>query len=137
MLSLIKKLSNKKIKLNVTAIMTFKQIKLVSKVLNKDIKNYLSIFAGRIADTGTDPINIMKKSLKHLNKNKNFEVIWASTREVYNIFQANKIGCHIITVGYDFLKKLNMIGMDLNKLSKITSKQFVDDAKKSGFKIGK
>ncbi len=135
MIPVIKELSSKKIKLNITAIMTFDQVKKVTKVLDKKTNNYISIFAGRIADTGRDPIKIMDKSLKHLKKYKKLEVIWASTREILNIFQADKIKCHIITVGYDFLKKLDMIGMNLNKLSKITSKQFIDDANKSGYKI--
>ena len=135
MIPVIKELSSKKIKLNITAIMTFDQVKKVTKVLDKKTNNYISIFAGRIADTGRDPIKIMDKSIMHLKKYKKLEVIWASTREILNIFQADKIRCHIITVGYDFLKKLDMIGMNLNKLSKITSKQFIDDANKSGYKI--
>ena len=135
MIPTIKRLSLEKKKLNITAIMTFEQVKKVSLVLDKNTSNYISIFAGRVADTGRDPLITIDKSLKYLKKYKKFEVIWASTREIFNIFQANNLKCHIITVGYDFLKKFNMIGMNLNKLSQITSKQFIDDSKKSGFKI--
>ncbi len=135
MISTIKLLSKKNIRLNITAIMTIEQVKQVVKNLNINIENYISIFSGRIADTGRDPIPTIKTSVKILKKYKKFEIIWASTREVYNIFQANNVKCHIITVGYDFLNKLNMIGTNLNYLSKITSRQFVNDAKKSGFKI--
>ncbi len=130
----IKKLSNKGIKLNITAIMSLNQVKTLMKYLNPKTKSYISIFAGRVADTGRDPIPVIEKSVNLVKKTK-IKIIWASTREVFNIFQANNSGCHIITVGYDFLKKLNYIDYNLEKYSLETVKQFLKDASKSGYKI--
>ena len=123
------------IKLNITAIMSYHQVKDLIKYLNPDVNCYISIFAGRIADTGRDPVPIVKKSLELIKNKKNFEVIWASTREVYNIIQANKIGCNIITVGSDFLKKFKYLNYNLEKFSLDTVKDFYLDAKKSKFEI--
>lgn len=131
----IKKLSNMGIKLNITAIMNYEQVKDLIKYLNPDVNCYISIFAGRIADTGRDPVPIIKKSIELIKNRKNFEVIWASTREVYNIIQANQIGCNIITVGSDFLKKLKYLNYNLEKFSLETVKDFYIDAKKSKFVI--
>jgi transaldolase len=131
----IKKLSNMGIKLNITAIMNYEQVKDLIKYLNPDVNCYISIFAGRIADTGRDPVPIIKKSIELIKNRKNFEVIWASTREVYNIIQANKIGCNIITVGSDFLKKIKYLNYNLEKFSLETVKDFYIDAKKSKFVI--
>ncbi len=130
----IKKLSDKGIKLNITAIMTFKQVKDLVKYINPNVETYISIFAGRIADTGRDPIPIMKSSVRLVKKTKS-KILWASTREIYNIFQANDSGCHIITVGYEFIKKLNLIGYNLENYSLDTVRTFFTDAKKSGYKI--
>ena len=99
---LINKLSNKGIKLNITAIMTKNQIKNLIKNLNPKIENYISIFCGRIADTGRDPIPIVKMTKKLIKNKKNFKIIWASTREIFNIFQANSVNCDIITVSPSF-----------------------------------
>jgi len=131
----IKKLSNMGIKLNITAIMNYEQVKDLIKYLNPEVNCYISIFAGRIADTGRDPVPIIKKSIELIKNRKNFEVIWASTREVYNIIQANQIGCNIITVGSDFLKKLKYLNYNLEKFSLETVKDFYIDAKKSKFVI--
>ena len=98
-------------------------------------KLIISIFAGRIADTGVDPSIIISKSVKLFKKRKNIKILWASTREVLNIIQANDIGCHIITVPINFLSKLNLIGKNLKKYSLETVKDFYLDAKKSNFKI--
>ena len=132
---LIKYLSNKNIKLNITAIMTIEQVKDVLKNLNPKIPSYISIFAGRIADTGRDPVPIMRKALKLMKKNKKSELIWASTREVYNIYQASKIKCHIITVTTDVLKKKSLYNYNLIKYSLDTVKGFRKDALKSNYKI--
>ena len=130
----IKKLSDCGIKLNITAIMTYSQVKTLIKYLNPKVDSFISIFAGRIADTGRDPLSVIKKSIK-LIKNTKSKIIWASTREVYNIFQANNVNCHIITVGYDFLNKLKYIDYDLEKFTLETVKKFYQDAKQSGYNI--
>jgi len=135
--NLIKKLSNEKIKLNVTAIFTENQVTKVINSLNRNTKSIISIFAGRIADTGIDPAPLIRKSLQilKLKKNKNCEVLWASTREIYSIIAAEKIGCHIITVPNNILSKMNLIGKNLNIYSLETIKDFYNDAKKARFKI--
>ena len=132
---LIKKLSNENIKLNVTAIFTEAQVKKVINSLNPEVKSIISIFAGRIADTGENPEFLIKKTLKLLKKNKNCEVLWASTRELYNILSASRIGCHIITVPNNILDKLNLFGYNLKNYSLETVKEFYRDAKKAGFVI--
>jgi transaldolase len=132
---IIKYLSDKNIKLNITAIMTINQLKNVLKYLNPKTPSYISIFAGRIADTGRDPLPVMIKALKLMKKNKKSELIWASTREVYNILQASKINCHIITVTTDVIKKISLYGYNLEKFSLDTVKGFRKDALKSNFKI--
>ena len=132
---LIKFLSNKNIKLNITAIMTINQVKEVLKNLNPRTKSYISIFAGRIADTGRDPVPVMREALKLMKKNKKCELIWASTREVYNILQAYEIKCHIITVTTDIIKKKNLYNYNLTKYSLDTVKAFRKDALKSNYKI--
>ncbi len=132
---LIKYLSDKNIKLNVTAVFTLKQVNEVLEVLNKDVDSYISVFAGRIADTGVDPIPLMQKALIIMKNHKNCELIWASPREMLNIFQADSIGCHIITVSGDIIQKLKLIGYDHEKYSLETVKMFYDDGVSSGFKI--
>jgi len=131
----IKYLSDKNIKLNVTAIMTIDQVKEVLKNLNPKTPSYISIFAGRIADTGRDPLPVMIKALNLMKKNKKSELIWSSTREVYNILQASQIRCHIITVTTDVIKKISLYKYDLEKYSLDTVKGFRKDALKSNYKI--
>ena len=132
---LIKVLNEKKIKVNVTAIMTLQQVKDVYKVLNKSINNYVSIFAGRIADTGSDQEVIISESLKIFKDHNQTEILWASCREIFNIYQANKIGCHIITVPNNILKKTNLIDYNLEDYSLDTVKDFYKDSVEAGYKL--
>ncbi len=133
--NIINELNNKNVKLNITAIFTRKQIDGVLKNINKKTPCILSIFAGRIADAGFDPEKIINYAVKKCKKFKNVKILWASTREIYNIFQATKLKCHIITVPNDILNKLNIIGKNLDQYSLETVKSFYNDAKKSGYKI--
>jgi len=130
---LIKKLSDDGMKLNITAILTLEQIENVSKNINEKTPAIVSLFAGRIADTGRDPIPYIKESLKILKGNPNAELLWASSRELLNIFQAEECGCHIITVTNDLLKKLQMVNKDLKELSLDTVKMFYNDASSAGY----
>ena len=132
---LIKRLSEKKVKLNITAIMTLDQVKTVVKILDKKIPNIISVFAGRIADTGRDPIPIMKDCLNEVKNNPNSELLWASSRELLNIIQADSIGCHIITVTNDIINKLKLINLDLEEYSLNTVKAFYKDASEANFNI--
>ena len=131
----IKKLSKDKVKINITAVMTLKQVKEVVSVLQPEIPSYISVFAGRIADTGIDPEPLMAEAVKLLKSKPASELIWASPRELLNIFQADKIGCQIITVTNDILKKLTLIDYDLNTYSLDTVKMFYSDAVAAGFKL--
>ncbi len=133
--NIIKKLSNDKIKCNVTALLTYDQVKEVYEVVNPETSIIISIFAGRIADTGLDPLPIMRDSINLCKPKKKIEILWASTREVLNVVQANNIGCHIITVPHSILEKFAGIGKNLEKLSLETVKGFLSDAQKSNFKI--
>lgn len=133
--NLINKLSYSGVKVNVTAIMTIDQVKNVVENLNPDVSSYISVFAGRVADTGIDPIPLMSTAVDVLKQNSNSELIWASPRELLNIFQAEGIGCHIITATNDILKKLSLVGYDLDKFSLDTVKMFYNDAKEAGYKI--
>jgi len=122
-------------KINITAIMTVEQVEEISKALDPSIPSYVSIFAGRIADTGRDPrdtIRISLEKIKHLTES---ELIWASPRELLNIFQAEALGCHIITATNDLLNKLSLVGKDLLEYSLDTVKMFSTDAIKSGFTL--
>ncbi len=132
---LIKKLSSKKIKLNITAILTFEQVDAIYKILDKDVANIISIFAGRIADTGIDPISIMQDSVELFRDSKSCEILWASPREVLNYYQAQRIGCQIITVTKDIINKLPLKGKNLNEYSKETVEMFYRDALSAGYKI--
>jgi transaldolase len=135
-LSLIKDLANEGVKLNVTAILTLEQVKGVAAALNPKVPAVVSVFAGRIADTGFDPIGIMTESKKILKDLPQAELLWASVREVLNIFQANDCGCDIVTVPHDILAKaMKMSGMDLGELSLDTVKMFANDAKAAGFSL--
>tara|TARA_X000000950_G_scaffold289543_1_gene415272 strand:- start:688 stop:1425 length:738 start_codon:yes stop_codon:yes gene_type:complete len=131
---LIKKLSDENVKLNITAIMTKDQIDGVYNSLNKDTESFVSIFAGRIADTGVDPESIIKYAVD-INENFNSEIIWASTREVLNIFQCAKLGCDIITVTPELIGKLKNLGKNLEEYSIDTVKMFYNDAKSAGYEI--
>jgi len=133
--TLIERLSSQGVKLNITAITTNKQVFDILPSLYLTKGAYISIFAGRIADTGVDPIPVMKLALKLINNfgNDNIELIWASPREVLNVVQANEIGCHIITCTSDILKKLPLLGKDLTEYSLETVKMFVRDGE--GFTI--
>lgn len=132
---IIKKLSNENIKLNITAVFTENQINVVTNSINPKSKVILSVFAGRIADSGRNPLKQIKYAIKKTKNNKNYQVLWASTREAYNIIEANKVGCDIITVSPDILKKMKNFNKSLLDFSKDTVKMFYDDAKSSGYKI--
>ena len=132
---LISKLSNDGIICNVTAIFTFNQLNELMKEINKESHIILSVFAGRIADSCVDTEIILKKCSKILKKFPNAKLLWASTREIFNIFQAKRSGCQIITVPHGILSKLNNINKSLNVFSIETVKMFYADAKKAGYKI--
>jgi transaldolase len=132
---LVKKLANQKVKLNITALMTEDQVKNIIRSLNPAIPSYISIFAGRVADTGRDPLPIMISALNIMKSNPLSELIWASPRELLNIFQADDIGCHIITVTNEILRKLPLVDYDLNKYSLDTVKMFYNDAVVAGYKL--
>ena len=132
---LIKRLVEKKVKLNITAIMTLDQVKTVLSVLDNKVPSIISVFAGRIADTGKDPISLMKECLTEMKINPKSELLWASPRELLNIIQADQIGCHIITVTKDVIKKLKLVNYDLEDYSLDTVKMFYKDAVDAGFKI--
>jgi len=133
--ALVKKLAKEKVKLNVTALMTLDQVSHVVESLDASVPSYISIFAGRIADTGRDPLPMMIEALSRMKSNPLSELIWASPRELLNIFQADDIGCHVITVTNDILKKLSLVGYDLDKYSLDTVKMFYNDAVVAGFKL--
>lgn len=132
---LIKKLAASGVKLNVTAIMTTQQVNEVAQSLNPQVDSIVSVFAGRVADTGVNPLPLMQQSLTILKPNAKAKLLWASSREVYNVIEANDLGCHVITVTPDILKKLSMLGKDLTELSLDTVKMFYDDATKAGFSL--
>lgn len=132
---LIQKLAGEGVPLNVTAILTVEQVKKVASVLKPDVPSIVSVFAGRIADTGVDPIPTMKESARILKALPACELLWASTREFLNVIQAQECGCQIITAPNDVLKKLAMFGKDLNQVSLETVQIFYNDGVKSGFKL--
>jgi transaldolase len=135
-LPLIKELANEGVKLNITAILTLEQVKGVAAALNPKVPSFVSVFAGRIADTGVDPVPHMIECKKILQGMPAAELLWASVREVLNIFQANDCGCEIVTVPHDILNKaLKMAGMDLGGLSLDTVKMFAADAQAAGFTL--
>lgn len=131
--NLIKRLSRAGVKLNVTALLTLSQVRDVSAALADGAPAYISVFAGRMADTGRDPVPLMAAAVEMMRPYPNQELIWASPRELLNIFQADAIGCHIITVTHDVLKKLELVGKDLGRYSLETVKMFHDDAKHAGY----
>jgi len=133
---LIKELAREKVQLNVTAILTLKQVRDVAVALHPDVPAVVSVFAGRIADTGKDPEAIMRASKELLADLPEAELLWASVREVLNIIQADDCGCDIVTVPHDILNKaLKLVGMDLEALSLDTVKMFAQDAEKAGFNL--
>ena len=135
-LALVRELASEGVKLNVTAILTLEQVKGVAQALNAKVPAVVSVFAGRIADTGVDPMPQMHESKKILAGLPQAELLWASVREVLNIFQADDCGCAIVTVPHDILTKaMKMTGMDLKKLSLDTVKMFASDAQAAGFSV--
>jgi transaldolase len=132
---LIRRLSHAGVKVNVTAIMTLDQVRAVTAAVRGGAPSNISVFAGRIADTGRDPLPIMSEALQIMQAAPDAELIWASPRELLNIVQADAIGCHIITVTADILKKLGGMGKDLADFSLETVKMFYDDAQRAGFTL--
>jgi transaldolase len=128
-------LVNRGVKVNVTALMTQDQVIHITKVLNPETPSYVSVFAGRIADTGRNPVPIMEECVAILAAEPNWELIWASPRELLNVFQANEVGCHIITATNDILKKLDLVGYDLASYSLDTVKMFRNDALAAAFSL--
>ena len=133
--SVIKELSDKGIKLNITAVYTFAQTQKVYKKLNKNTKSIISIFAGRMADKGKDPIPIFKKSISLTKKNSKIEILWASTREAYNFTQAKQINCNIITMPPKVINQINQFGKSFKSMTLDTVKGFLSDSKKSRFSL--
>ena len=132
---IIKELSNNGVKLNITAVYTFEQTKKIYKKLNKKTKSIISIFAGRMSDKGKDPLPIFKKSITLTKKNKNVEILWASTREAYNFIQAKQINCNIITMPPKTINQISLFGKSFTSMTIDTVKGFLIDSKKSNFKI--
>jgi transaldolase len=133
--ALIRRLAKAGVKQNVTALMTLAQVRDVSAALADGPASYISVFAGRIADTGRDPVPLMTAAVELMRPHPTQELIWASPRELLNIFQADAIGCHVITVTHDVLKKLELVGKDLNEYSLDTVKMFYNDARAAGFTL--
>tara|TARA_B100000989_G_C19437712_1_gene425889 strand:+ start:277 stop:969 length:693 start_codon:yes stop_codon:yes gene_type:complete len=131
----IRELNKKKIKLNITAVYTSYQTSQILEKINKKTKVIISIFAGRMADVGKDPIPQINKSIKLSQKYKNVDILWASTREPYNYHQAKNLGCHIITIPPSIIEKIEKYGKSFNKLTIDTVKGFLNDSKKSNYKL--
>jgi transaldolase len=132
---LVKRLSEEGVKVNVTALFTLQQVEAVSAAIGDTEESYISVFAGRIADTGIDPLPTMQRSLEIMRPYPGQMLIWASPRELLNVVQANEIGCHVITVTNDIIAKLSNIGKDLDDFSLETVKMFYNDATSAGFKL--
>ena len=132
---IIKELNCQNIKLNITAVYTANQTKKILKMINKKAKVIISIFAGRMSDTGNDPIPEIIKSISLAKRFKNVEILWASVREPYNYLQAKQLGCHIITIPPSIIEKIENFGKSFDQLTKETVKNFLVDSKKSKFKI--
>lgn len=135
MLPLIEKLSAKGVKLNVTAVYTIEQVKAITEAVTEGVETYVSVFAGRIADTGVDPLPLMKESVKVTHSKKGVQLLWASCRELYNVIQADEIGVDIITCPGDVVKKIPNIGRNIDELSVDTVKGFAKDIQSSGLSI--
>ncbi len=132
---MVERLAKDGIKLNVTALMTLDQVREITGALKGGPESYISVFAGRIADTGVDPLPLMTEALKIMQDAPKSELIWASPRELLNIFHADSIGCHVITVTNDILAKLKLVGKDLSDYSLETVQMFFKDGQASGFKL--
>ena len=132
---IINTLSKKGVKLNITAVYTVKQVRKIIKSINKDSKVIISIFSGRMSDVGKDPIPIIKESVRLTKKLKNFKILWASTREAYNYLQAKNCECSIITMPPSIIEKISKFGKTYQELTLDTVKKFLQDSKKSNFKI--
>ena len=132
--ALIRRLSHDGVRLNVTALLTLEQVREVSDALGGTTPACVSVFAGRVADTGRDPVPHMEEALSIMRRFPNQELIWASPRELLNVFQADAIGCHVITVTNDVLKKLSLVGKDLADYSLDTVRMFHDEASKAGYR---
>jgi transaldolase len=135
MYNLIRRLSAEGIRVNATAVLALDQVRHVAEALKDGGPSYISIFAGRVADTGRDPVPLMKSALQLMASNPNSQLVWASPRELLNIFQAEEIGCHVITVTSDVLKKIPLIGKDLHDFSLETVQMFYNDAVRSGYRL--
>ncbi|MFO3692363.1 transaldolase [Staphylococcus felis] len=135
MIPLIKSLSAKKVKLNVTAVYTIEQVKEITEAVTEGVETYVSVFAGRIADTGVDPLPLMKESVEVTHRKKGVQLLWASCRELFNVIQADEIGADIITCPADVVKKVPNIGRDINELSVDTVQGFAKDIQSSGLSI--
>ena len=133
--TVIKELSSKGIKLNITAVYSFEQVKKIFKCLDKETRSIISIFAGRMADRGKDPLPIFRKSISKVKKYKNIEILWASTREAYNFIQAKQLGCNIITMPPKIIRQISSFGKSAQSLTLETVRGFLTDSKKSKFKI--
>ena len=132
---LVRKLSQAGVQLNITAIMTLEQVNKVTEAVQGGSSSFVSVFAGRVADTGVDPIPMMQEALEVLKTAPNAELLWASPREVLNVYQAETIGCHIITATNDILKKLELNGKNLDVYSQETVQMFFNDAQAAGFHL--
>lgn len=133
--NVVRRLSDAGVKVNVTAVLTLEQVDAIGRCFANGVPGYVSVFAGRIADTGRDPIPIMVAALERLASRPRVELIWASARELLNVFQAHEIGCHIITVTANILKKLTLVGKNLDEYSLETVKMFYEDARTAGFSL--
>ena len=132
---IIKELSDQNIKMNITAVYNSKQAKKILKIINKKVKIIISIFAGRAGDAGKDPIPEFEKIIKMFKRYKNIEILWASVREPYNYLQAKQIGCHIMTAPPEIIEKIEKFGKSYENLTNETVKGFLDDSRKSKFKL--
>jgi len=135
MYDLIRRLSADGIQVNATAVLALDQVRHIAKALRGGAPSYISVFAGRVADTGRDPVPLMKSALELMAPEPKMQLVWASPRELLNIFQADEIGCHIITVTSDVLKKVSLIGKDLHDYSLETVRMFHEDAARSGYTL--
>jgi transaldolase len=135
MYELVRRLSAEGIQVNATAVLALDQVEQLARALRGGAPSYISVFAGRVADTGRDPVPLMKSALELMAPEPNSQLVWASPRELLNIFQADEIGCHIITVTSDVLKKVTLIGKDLHDYSLETVQMFHDDAAHSGYTL--
>ncbi|UXR68902.1 MULTISPECIES: transaldolase [unclassified Staphylococcus] len=135
MLPLIEKLSAQGVKLNVTAVYTIEQVQAITDAVTEGVETYVSVFAGRIADTGVDPLPLMKESVRITHSKKGVQLLWASCRELFNVIQADEIGADIITCPADVVKKVSNIGRDIESLSVDTVKGFAKDIQASGLSI--